>query len=128
VVHEGKITVESDWLPSAELARLLAAGGPETSGLTYDVVEGPEHRGLDPTITVAIVTGVFSLLVPFMTRLAERLFAAEPDASLTVDGGPAGDTIVVTAEVSAADAAELLAKAVEAGARNVRISISDKPA
>ena len=124
---EDRIAVESPGLPPAELERLLVAGGVRAPGLSYDLAPGSGRRGDDPTIAVAVVSGVVSLLVPFMTKLAERLFAAEPGATLTVWGAPGGDTVVLRAEVPAADAADLVAKAVAAGARDVRISIGDPP-
>ncbi len=128
MVQEDTIVIESDWMASAQLDRLVAASGAESFGLTYDVAGPAADRGVDPTIIVAVVSGVFNVLVPFMTKLAQRLFATEPDASLTLSGPHAMNRIVLTANMPAESAAALLANAVKAGARNVRISISDKRA
>jgi hypothetical protein len=127
-VQEDRIVIESDWMASAQLDGLVAGSGAESFGLTYDVTRPATDRGVDPTIIVAVVTGLFNVLVPFMTRLAQRLFASEPDASLTVSGPHGMSTVVLTADIPAERAAALLDNAVKAGARNVRISIREKRA
>jgi hypothetical protein len=128
LVQENTIFIESDWMASAQLDGLVAATGAESFGLTYDVASATGHRGVEVPIIVAAVSGLFNVLVPFMAKLAERLFATEPDARLVVGGARGENAIVLTADMPAENVAVLLAKAIDAGARNVKISISDKPA
>ncbi|GAA3340055.1 hypothetical protein GCM10020358_26180 [Amorphoplanes nipponensis] len=120
------LTVESRSLPPSQVARLLTAGSADLPGVTFSVAAGPGHRSIDPGVAAAVVSGAFGLLGPFMIKLAERLFAAEPGAGLSLDGAPGHATVVLTPAMSTEDAAELVAKALAAGARNVRITIEDE--
>jgi len=120
------LILESWSLPSDQLARLLADSSAEVPGLMHEVASGPAHRGIDPTVAAAVVTGAFGLLVPFMTKLAEKLFAAEPDARLSVEGLPSAETVVLTATMSTEDTAEVLAKALAGGARRVQVTVVDE--
>jgi hypothetical protein len=88
------VTVESSWLPPEELRRLLdqsRAGFPDVAVS----VPGPEQRGaVDPQIAVAVISAVSTLLTPFITLVAARLFAKEPKAALRLDGGQAKDVVI----------------------------------
>jgi hypothetical protein len=127
MAQEDRIVIESDWMAPAQLDRLLDESGAQRFGLTSEVTTPAGSRGVDPALVVAVVSGLFTLLAPFMSRLAERLFKAEPEAKLTVSGAAGIDTLVLTAEVPAAKAGELLASAVRAGARSVKITIGETP-
>ncbi|ASW55887.1 hypothetical protein [Plantactinospora sp. KBS50] len=121
------IVVDSDWLPPAELDRLLVAGGVRETGLRYDPGLSAGSRGIDPTVAIAAISGAVTLLAPFLAKLAERLFAAEPDSTLSLRRKSGGDVVVVRADVPAAEAGELIAAALRAGARNVQIGLADQP-
>lgn len=99
---DGALTVESDWLPPGELGRLLRREAAAFGELTVENAGGPAHRGIDPGLAVAVVSGVFSLAVPFAAKLAERVFAEEKRATVTV-AVPAGTEVVLRAPMSAAE-------------------------
>ena len=80
-------------------------------------------------MAVAIVSGIFSLAVPFVTQLANRLFAEEPKATITIGDRDGSDNAILRAEMSAEVRDQLAAQALgNSGAPRVRISLtSDSP-
>lgn len=125
----GKLVVETDWLPSAELGRLLTADVAGFPGLVLEKsadAPGGHRGGLDPTLVSTVVTGVTTLLAPFVAKLVERLFAAEPDASVTLTPGDGGPVIVVSA-LPADTRMEVVSEALESGGSSLRISLGPAP-
>jgi len=116
------LTLESDWLPSTELDRLIGESRHDVPGLSVWMT-GESHRGVDPTIAVALISGLVSIVVPFVTKLAERVFAKEPDAVVTIDGAGGGDQVVLTQALSPDVQAQLVKDAIASGALRVRISL-----
>lgn len=114
------LVLESGWLPPGEFDRLTAFAARDLPGLTVTRDGGPGRRGVDPTVVVAVVSGVTTLLLPFVTKLAERLFAAEPAARLTIEVA-AGGTVVVEGSLAPDVRAERLDRAVSSGAARIRI-------
>jgi hypothetical protein len=118
--HGARLVLESGWLPPAEFDRLTAYAARDLPDLTVTRDGGPGDRGLDPAIVVAIVAGATTLLLPFVTKLAERLFRAEPRASLTIEIAGSGD-VVLDAGQSPDERAERLEAAVGSGVTRIRI-------
>jgi hypothetical protein len=114
------LVLESGWLPPAEFDRLTAFAARDLPGLTVTRDAGPGHRGVDPTIVVAVVSGVTALLLPFVAKLAERLFAAEPRSSLTIEVS-AGGVVVIDGTLAPDVRAARLDAAVGSGATRIRI-------
>jgi len=121
--QQATLTIESDWLPAPELDRLVAECRADTPALLVSTGEGPEHRGLDPAVAVALISGIFGLLVPFAAKLAERVFAHEPDASVTLETGTGKNRVVLQASLPAQQRDRLLREAMSSGATRVRISL-----
>lgn len=121
-VTDGTLAVESDWLPSVELLRLLGEYRAEFPQLVV-AADSPEHRGLDPAIGAALVSGAFTLFAPFVTRLVDRIFGAEPKASVTVGDAAVGHEVVLVSSLSEELRNQLVAEAIESGALRVRISL-----
>src|SRR5262249_9567849 len=63
---EATLTLEPDWLPATELSRLIGECRADFPELLVSDAGAPAHRGLDPTIAVAIIGGVFTALVPLL--------------------------------------------------------------
>ncbi|MDT3442294.1 MULTISPECIES: hypothetical protein [unclassified Pseudofrankia] len=114
MANDDALTIESDWLPSAELRRLVDASRAPFPELSVSAAGDSPHRGPDPALAVAIVSGVFSLLVPFVTKPADRIFAAEPDAKVSVRGADGQDEVVVHASLPAEVRDQLLQQAIDA--------------
>ncbi|MFC9997382.1 hypothetical protein [Nocardia sp. NPDC127526] len=116
------ITVESGWMPTNELLRLLNSVERE-DGVAVSA-EGAEHRGLDPAMAVALISGSFGMLAPFVTEFAKRLFKAEPDATVDIetDNGP----VVLLSSLPEAVQAQLISDAINSGALRVRINLEQE--
>ncbi|MCP9618945.1 hypothetical protein FOH10_07695 [Nocardia otitidiscaviarum] len=114
------ISMESDWIPAGELLRLLNSAESERPGVSV-TADTPEHRGLDPAMAVALVSGAVTLLTPIVTEFAKRVFAAEPDATVAVERPD--DTVVLLAALPEDVRGRLIADALEAGARRIRIGL-----
>jgi hypothetical protein len=118
-----EVILESDWLPPAELERLVSGvleQFPDVSSKT----SGEVRRGIDPAIAVAIVTGVVNLIVPFVTQLAQRLFRAEPNSRIDVQGKQPSISVTILAGTTIAECERLLKSVMATGAViSVRISI-----
>ena len=112
--------LECGWLPAAELDRLTAFAASELDGLSVAREQDPPARGVDPTIVVSVVSGVTTLLVPFLTKLAERLFRAEPTSRLRVEVSGGGEIVVQGGEAAEVRVARVEAAA-SAGIIRVRI-------
>ncbi|MFB7719960.1 hypothetical protein [Nocardia sp. NPDC056100] len=113
------IVVESGWMPVNELLRLLNSGASD-GGVTVSG-EVPEHRGIDPAVAVALISGGFGTLAPFLIEFAKRLFRAEPDAVVNVEteAGP----VVLLSSLPEAVRTELVNSAIASGALRVRITL-----
>jgi hypothetical protein len=123
-VEDRDIVVESGWLPAAELQRVVDEVSAEfPDGAPAVRVDQPGHRGVDPTIAVATISGFFSVTVPFATALANRVFAKEPDATVAVVGD--AKEIVIDASMAPEDRARLIQEGFRAGATRVRIDLDD---
>ncbi len=70
-------------MPRSELNRLLASVSNET-GVTVRP-EGETTRAVDPTVVTSVVEGTVTVMLPFITLLATRLFAREPAAQVAVE-------------------------------------------
>jgi hypothetical protein len=116
------LAVESDWLPPAELERLLEERRPEFETVVVRA-EDPAHRGLDPTLAVAIVNCATNLLVPFVSALVDRLFKSEPDAAVALGGNDDTTSVVVRASLPADERQTVIAEAIASGAGRVRITL-----
>jgi len=119
----GTLTLVSDWLPSAELRRLVSEYEAEFPELKVAAEGSPEHRGIDPSVAVALVSGAFTLLAPFVTKLAERVFAAEPKASVALDDPSGGNAVVLLSSLPAELRQQLVTEAIASGALRVRINL-----
>jgi hypothetical protein len=119
---EETLTLESDWLPETELSRLIGEYQADFPELSVRI-DNPAHRGLDPTIAVAIITGIFSTLVPFAAKLADRIFRQEPDAYVIVGAPGDEDPVVLRAAMPAEARDRLLRDALAARPLKVRISL-----
>jgi hypothetical protein len=85
-------------------------------------VPSPERRGPDPQVAVAVISAVSTLLVPFVTLVAARLFAKEPKAALKLDGGQAPD-VVIRASLPEGQRQDAIDAAIASGATRVRITL-----
>jgi hypothetical protein len=124
-VEDRDVVVESGGLPAAELQRVIDEVRAEfADGAPAVQVDKPGHRGgVDPTIVVAIISGIFSVTVPFVTALASRVFAKEPDATVALVDGP--KEVVIDAGIAPEDQARLIQEGFRAGATRVRIDLAD---
>ncbi|MGW1767358.1 hypothetical protein ACWCQL_25280 [Streptomyces sp. NPDC002073] len=121
--------VETDWLPRAELERLLAADVAGFPGLALEgAADAPGgHRGgPDPVLVSTVVTGVTTLLAPFVAKLVDRLFAAEPDARTSVVPGDGGPEIVLSG-LPADTRVEVVSQALESGAVSLPVTLEPAP-
>jgi hypothetical protein len=114
--------VECDWLPSAELDRLLAELQPEFPGLAFTSTPD-EHRSFDPAVAVALISAAATMLTPFLMKLADRLFKEEPKAHLKLGDGP--QTIVIFAATSEAERRRLFDEALNAGSARLQVAAGD---
>jgi hypothetical protein len=121
--NEEILTLESDWLPSSELSRLVSEYRADFPDLSVSDDVDLEHRGLDPTIAVAIINGIFTTLVPFVTKLAERIFKQEPDAYVIIGESGDKDQVVLRATIPAKARDQLLKDALASRPLKVRISL-----
>jgi hypothetical protein len=117
------LILESDWLPSAELDRLVSECRRDLQGLSVSTTVDSAHRGLDPTVAVELISGLVSIIIPFVTKLAERVFANEPEAVLTVSDAAGKDQAVLKAILPPEVRDQLLEDALASGALRVRISL-----
>lgn len=115
------VTVESSWLPPEELRRLLDQSQSSFPDVAVSV-PGPGQRGVDPQVAVAVISAVSTLLVPFVTLVAARLFAKEPKAALKLGGGQAAD-VVIRASLPEGQRQEAIDAAIASGATRVRITL-----
>jgi hypothetical protein len=114
---KGSISMESDWLPPAELQRLLDEPRMEFPEISIATTES-SHRGLDPAVASALVSGAVALLTPFVTKVVERLFKKEPKAWVEV-----GDGVVLRPGVTTEQCKDLVAQALTSGTIRVRINL-----
>jgi hypothetical protein len=117
------LTLESDWLPSAELDRLVSECRQDIPGLSVSATGHAAHRGLDPTVAVALISGLVSIVIPFVTKLAERVFAKEPKGVVTISDAGGQDQVVLKTTVPSDVRDQLVADALASGALRVRISL-----
>jgi hypothetical protein len=122
MAHSDTLTLESDWLPATELRRLVGAQQAEFPTLSI-ATRDSDVRGIDPAMAVAVVSGVVAVALPFVTRLAERLFAMEPKASVTISTTNGDSTVELRATLPAKVAGEMVERALAAGADRVRITL-----
>nr|BFE60674.1 hypothetical protein GCM10020063_052000 [Dactylosporangium thailandense] len=115
-----RFELESGWLPPGEFDRLTAHAARDLDGVTVTRDRGAGERGTDPTVVVAVVAAAATLLLPFVNKLAERLFRAEPTATLTIEVSGGGQ-VVVDAGQPAEERAGQLEQAVGAGLTRIRI-------
>lgn len=116
------IDLESDWLPAAELRRLADEVRTQYPAASVEMAD-PAHRGLDPSIVVAAISGLTAIAVPFVTALAGRIFAKEPEASVVLVESDGQRQIVLRSTIPAQESARLIEEALTAGARRVQISL-----
>lgn len=116
------IVVESDWLPFAELQRAVEECRTDfpTALVSSDA---PGHRGVDPTIVVAAISGISTIAAPFMAALAARIFAKEPAAAVSLVDET--NELVLDAAMDPDARDDLIEAAYRAGARRVRISLPE---
>lgn len=113
------VTLESDY-PAVTLRRVVDDCLPDFPAAAV-TLEKPGHRGLDPTIAVAIVSGISSVAVPFMTALAQRIFSKEPETRYILVDSSGVEIAALESSQSAEVHAEVAERAIAAGARRVRI-------
>jgi hypothetical protein len=118
------VTVESSWLPPEELRRLLDQSRSSFPDVAVSV-PSPERRGVDPQVAVAVISAVSTLLVPFVTLVAARLFAKEPKAALKLDGGDDGQVpdVVIRASLPEGQRQAAIDAAIASGATRVKITL-----
>jgi hypothetical protein len=117
------VTVESDWLPAAELDRLVSECRRDAPGVELANAGQPAHRGLDPSLAVALITGFVDVVIPFVTKLAERVFSKEPEAVLTLDDEAGSGAVALYATMPPEERDELVMDALKSGALRLRISL-----
>ncbi len=117
------LAVESDWLPASELHRLLEEFEGEFPELSVEPEESPEHRGLDPTIAVALVNGAVTLLAPLVTKLVERIFKAQPKAKVALSDANGVDQVTLLSSLPEETRTQIVNDAIASGALRVRISL-----
>lgn len=122
--HDVSLAVESDWLPVGELRRLIEMSQVEAGGVSV-AADGSSQRGVDPAIAAAVVSGVFGVLVPFVTRLVDRLFTAEPQATLRFTRSDGSGEVVIETALSPAERERLVNGALAAGAHHLRIGLQE---
>lgn len=115
------VSIEADWLPPAELQRLLEQQGKDIPDLAFSV-EPPDDRFIETAIAVALIVGTVDLLVPFLSKLADRLFRAKPNAALTLAGGSEVE-VTVSSATRVEDREGLITQALASGAAKVRITV-----
>lgn len=120
--RETSLTVESDWLPPGELRRLIEESQVEPGAMAV-APEGSSRRGVDPTIASAVVSGVFGVLVPFVTKLVDRLFRAEPQATLRLTRSDGSGEVVIETALTPAERERLVNDALASGAGHLRIGL-----
>lgn len=119
------IVVESDWLPAAEIRRAVDECRADIPEVSVSVVfAAPDERGLDPTIVAALISGISTVTVPFLTVLAARIFAKEDEARIELVLPEGAEDVVLTADVAADDRERIVGEAVQSGARRVRIRLA----
>ena len=74
-------------------------------------------------IVSTMITSGVALLVPFLTRVAELLFRAEPTASMTV-AAAGSDPQVIVESLPQQERDALLRQAIAAGALTVTITVA----
>jgi hypothetical protein len=116
------ITVESNWLPQSELDRLLAAVGRDHPGVMAGRSTPSVTRSLDPSIAVAMITAAAALAAPFVAKLAERVFAKEPAARLSI-ATTSGDVAAITAALSPEMRDEIIRNVLQSGVVTVQIGL-----
>jgi hypothetical protein len=124
------LTVESDWLPSVELRRLLQQAGAGSAGSSRPLTISPEsadHRGLDPAMAAALISGAITLLSPFVAKLVERIFTAEPEATVALSDDAGNEHATLLASLPEDVRTRLVNEAIAAGALRVRISLEPAP-
>ena len=119
------LTLESDWLPVQELRRLLDERQGDFPDVTVSVRQ-PSKRAFDPQIAVAVISGTSTLLTPFVTLLAARIFAKEPKAKLRLDGAAQEKDVVISVSLPEDSRAAEISAAIASGATRVRISIEPR--
>jgi hypothetical protein len=117
------IAVESDWLAAAELDRLVSECRGEVPGVELANAGQPAHRGLDPGVVVALITGFVDVAIPFVTKLAERVFSKEPKAVLTLGDDAGRDAVALYASMPPEERDRLVTDALGSGALRLRISL-----
>jgi hypothetical protein len=118
------IAIESDWLPQGELDRLLSAVGRDEPGVSTAPADDDGERSfdVDPAVAVALITGAVSLVVPFVTKVAERVFAKEPATTVAMATNR-GEAFTINASLPPEVQERIIREAIEAGAVTVRISL-----
>lgn len=122
MAKDGVLSVESDWLPPEELRRLLDERRTEFPAVAVTADKSTD-RAIDPAVAVALITGATTLLAPFLTKLAERIFAAEPKSAVTIGGAGESVEVLITPSIPADERERLLDAALSAGATRVRIGL-----
>lgn len=84
MTNQALIEIESDWLPVSELERLVGQLNQDFPSLAVQRTTESTNRAIDPTIAVALITGTFSILVPLITKLIDKVFEQEPKAKITI--------------------------------------------
>jgi hypothetical protein len=115
----GSLVVESEIWPAMEIERFVAAECLEYAGVTC-AADRESHRGVDPAVAAAVVSGLFSIAVPFVMGLADRFLKADPKTEITMTGAD-GSTIKLYATLSEAERKALIERAIDAGADRVAI-------
>ena len=110
-------------LPAAELNELVNECGREVPEVSVAPTGESAHRGLDPTIAGALITGLINVVIPFVTKLAERVFAKEPEAVVTLTDGAGEDAAVLFSRLAPDVRDRLVKDALASGALRVRISL-----
>lgn len=123
---DGTIIVESDWLPAAELERLVTQLGSDFPNLAV-VPPVSVRRSIDPAVAAAIVSGVLGLLGPFVSKLAERLFKKEPEAAVMLIESNGTVKMTIDGKMPEETRQRLIKTAVSSGQDlSVKISMSDR--